>query len=78
MEEYRQSGLTEKNLAVIRQVLSGSIWREVVRLPDQLMAEARLLKEHAPVKAALRAQLAVAIALLTVAPFGSAISSGSA
>ena len=38
MEEYRQSGLTEKNLAVIRQVLSGSIWREVVRLPDQLMA----------------------------------------
>ncbi len=68
MEEYRQSGLTEKNLAVIRQVLSGSIWREVVRLPDQLMAEARLLKDHAPVKAALRAQLAVAIALLTVAP----------
>src|SRR5215211_6265823 len=68
MEEYRQSGLTEKNLAVIRQVLSGSIWREVVRLPDQLMAEARLLKEHAPVKASLRAQLAVAVALLTVAP----------
>jgi hypothetical protein len=68
MEEYRQSGLTEKNLTVIRQVLSGSIWREVVRLPDQLMAEARLLKVHAPVKAALRAQLAVAIAMLTVAP----------
>jgi integrase len=68
MEEYRRSGLTEKNLAVIRQVLSGSTWREVVRLPDQLMAEARLLKDHAPVKAALRAQLAVAVALLTVAP----------
>ena len=68
MEEYRQSGLTEKNLAVIRQVLSGSIWKEVIRLPDQLKAEARLLKEHAPVKAAVRAQLAVAIALLTVAP----------
>ena len=32
------------------------------------MKEARLLKDHAPAKAALRAQLAVAIALLTVAP----------
>jgi hypothetical protein len=68
VDEYRQGGLTEKNLAVIRQVLSGPVWREVTRLPDQLMADARLLKEQAPVKAALRAQLGVAIALLTVAP----------
>jgi integrase len=68
MEEHRQPGLTEKNLAVIRQVIAGPAWREVVREPDQLMAEARLLKDHAPVKAALRAQLAVAIAILTVAP----------
>ena len=48
MEAYRQGGLTEKNLAVIRQVLSGSVWREVVHLPDQLMAEARLLKGGVP------------------------------
>ena len=68
MEEHRQPGLTEKNLAVIRQVIAGPVWREVVRLPDQLMAEARLLKDQAPVKAALRAQLAVAIAILSVAP----------
>jgi hypothetical protein len=32
------------------------------------MAEAKALQDHAPVKAALRAQLAVAVALLTVAP----------
>jgi len=32
------------------------------------MAEARALREQAPVKAALRAQLAVAVGLLTVAP----------
>lgn len=57
LEDYRQLGMTEKNLAVIRQVISGPVWRAVVRLPDQLMAEARLLKEQAPVKAALRAQL---------------------
>jgi hypothetical protein len=68
LEEYRQGGLTDKNLALIRQVLSGPVWREVVGLPDQLMAEARRLKEQAPLRAALRAQLAVAIGILTVAP----------
>jgi integrase len=68
LDEYRQAGLTEKNLAVVRQVLAGPVWREVVRHPDQLMAEARLLKSHAPLKAALRAQLAAAIAILPMAP----------
>jgi hypothetical protein len=28
LEIYRRGGLTEKNLAVIRQVLSGDVWRE--------------------------------------------------
>jgi integrase len=68
LDEYRGGGLTEKNKAVIRQVLSGDVWREVVNLPAILMAQARLLKEQAPVKAAVIAQLAVAIAILVFAP----------
>ena len=68
LEFYRRGGLTEKNLAVIRQVLSGDVWREVVKLPAALMAQARLLREQAPVKAAVTAQLAVAIGILTFAP----------
>jgi integrase len=68
LETYRRNGLTDDNFELIRRVLSGPIWSEVVRLPYRLMAEARTLREHAPVKAALRAQLAVAEGLLTVAP----------
>ena len=68
LEFYRRGGLTEKNLAVIRQVVSGDVWREVVNLPAALMAQARLLREQAPVKAAVTAQLAVAIGILTFAP----------
>ena len=68
LEFYRRGGLTEKNLAVIRQVLSGDVWREVVNLPAALMAQARLLREQAPVKAAVTAQLAVAIGILIFAP----------
>jgi integrase len=68
LEEYRGDGLTEKNKAVIRQVLSGEVWSEVVNLPAALMAEARLLREQAPTKAAVIAQLAVAIAILVFAP----------
>jgi integrase len=68
LEIYRRNGMTEKNLAAIRQVLSGNICSEVVNLPAALMAQARLLREQAPVKAAVLAQLAVAIAILTFAP----------
>ena len=68
LEFYRRDGLTEKNLAVIRQVLSGDVWSEVVNLPAALMAQARLLREQAPVKAAVTAQIAVAIGILTFAP----------
>jgi integrase len=68
LEEDREGGLTEKNLAVIRQVMTASVWTEVLRVPARLMQEARDLKEQAPVKAALRAQRAVAIGILTVAP----------
>jgi len=68
LETYRPGGLTDKNLAIIRQVLSEGVWRSVVRLPELLIRRARDLKERAPVKAAVTAQLAVAIGILTVAP----------
>ena len=68
LEEYRPVGLTEKNMAVIRQVLSSDVWCLVVKLPLQLMREANAIRAQAPVKAAGLAQLAVAIAILTVFP----------
>ena len=36
LDEYRQPGLTAKNRAVIRQVLTDEVWGKVMRLPDQL------------------------------------------
>ena len=68
MEEHRHGGLTEKNLKVIRAVLTEGVWNEVVQLPCTLMAEARLLRHQAPVKAAVLAQIATAIAILCFAP----------
>jgi integrase len=68
LESHRKSGMTETNLALIYKVLSGPIWSEVIRTPYRLMEEARELRDQAPVKAALRAQLAVAVGLLTAAP----------
>jgi hypothetical protein len=41
---------------------------EVVSLPNILMHQARSAKDHAPIKAGISAQLAVAIAILTFAP----------
>src|SRR5882672_4807159 len=68
LEEHRHGGLTGKNLALIRQVLTAGIWSEVVSLPNALMRQARADQAHAPVKAAVTAQLAVAIAILSFAP----------
>jgi len=65
-EDYRQGGLTEKNIALIRQVLTPGVWSRVVKLPLAMMAAAR--QQYAPVRAAVTAQIAVAIAILTVAP----------
>ena len=48
--------------------MTAIVWSEVVRLPALLMQEARDLRDQAPIKAALRAQLAVAIGILTIAP----------
>jgi hypothetical protein len=68
LEEHRRGGLTDKNLTLIRHVLSDGVWMRVVNLPQALMAKARSQQERAPVQAAVAAQLAVAIAILTVAP----------
>jgi len=68
LEEYRRGGLTDKNQAVVRKVLTPGVWNNVVNLPMQLMREARADLPHAPIKAALTAQIAVAIAILSFAP----------
>ena len=68
LEEYRRGGLTDKNQAVVRKVLTPGVWKSVVNLRAQLMREARADLSHAPVKAALTAQIAVAIAILSFAP----------
>ena len=68
LEEYRSSGLTEKNRKLIREIAHSDVWREVVRLPPRLMAEARANCKAMPVKAAVTAQLAVAITILIRAP----------
>ena len=68
LELHRHGGLTGKNLALIRQVLTEGIWSEVVSLPNALMRQARADQAHAPVKAAVTAQIAVAIAILSFAP----------
>ena len=68
LEQHRHEGLTPKNLQLVRLVLTDGVWSEVVSLPNVLMHQARLTKDHAPVKAAIAAQLAAAIAILTFAP----------
>jgi hypothetical protein len=60
--------LTDKNQAVVRKVLTPGVWNSVVNLPVQMMREARADLPHAPIKAALTAQIAVAIAILSFAP----------
>ena len=68
LHQHRREGLTPKNLQLVRQVLTEGVWTEVISLPNVLMQQARSAKDHAPVKAAVSAQLAVAIAILTFAP----------
>ena len=41
LEGHRSGGLTDKNLALIRQVMTPGVWPRVVALPLQLMVEAR-------------------------------------
>jgi integrase len=68
IEQYRSTGLTEKNRRLIRQIAQSDVWREVVRLPQRLMAEARISAKTKPYRAAVTAQLAIAILILIRAP----------
>ena len=68
LEKHRVEGMTPKNMKLIRQVLNGEVWERVVNYPTLLMKRARSLKDRAPVKAAVMAEVAVAIAILTLAP----------
>jgi integrase len=68
LEKHRQGGMTPKNMRLIRQVLNEKVWERVVNCPTELMKRAHSLKDKAPVKAAVTAQIAVGIAILTVAP----------
>jgi integrase len=68
LEDCRRGGLTDKNTALIRQVLTPGVWNRVVQLPQKMMSTARSQRSSAPLRAAVTAQLAVAIAILTVAP----------
>src|SRR5262249_8832525 len=66
-EERPPEGLTEKNLAFLRKVLTPGVWGRVVKLPFAMMEEARR-QRHRPIRAAVIAQKAVAIAIEAVAP----------
>lgn len=68
LEEHRDGGITEKNLNVIRAVLTEGVWNKVVRLPRAMMVEARRDRHTAPMKAAVNASIAVAVAILSIAP----------
>jgi hypothetical protein len=68
LEQYRSTGLTEKNRRLIRQIAQSDMWREVVRLPQRLMAEARINAKAKSYRAAVTAQLAIAILILIRAP----------
>ena len=68
LDEQRPEGFTEKNAALIRQVLAPDIWDRVINLPFRMMAEARRDRARAPVQSAVKAQIAVAIAILTIVP----------
>jgi integrase len=68
LEKYRSTGLTEKNRRLIRQIAQTDVWREVVRLPQRLMAEARVNAKTKPYRAAVTAQIAIAILILIRAP----------
>jgi hypothetical protein len=68
LEDQRRGGLTDKNTALIRQVLTPGVWSRVVKLPRDMMSTAASQLSSAPLKAAVAAQVAVATAILTVAP----------
>jgi integrase len=68
LDQHRPIGLTDKNIAFLRQVLTPGVWGRVVQLPQALIAHAGEQQKSSPVRAAVTAQLAAAIAILAFAP----------
>ncbi|VFU10498.1 Phage integrase (fragment) [Methylocella tundrae] len=68
LEHHSPAAMTDKNLAAIRMFMQGEAWRALHHLPELLMDQAKEASYSAPVKAAGRAQMAVAIGILNVAP----------
>jgi hypothetical protein len=60
--------MTQKNLKLVRRVLNSEVWARIINCPGVLMRRARSLKDQAPVKAAVTAQIAAAVAIVTAAP----------
>jgi hypothetical protein len=48
LEQHRQDGLTDKNSALIRQVLTSGVWSRVVKLSVAMMASARSQQANQP------------------------------
>ena len=46
LEDHRQEGLTDKNIAFLRQVLTPGVWGRVLKPPFAMMADAR--RQQAP------------------------------
>jgi hypothetical protein len=68
LEKHRSAGLTLKNMDLVRKILNRAVWARVVNYPTQLMKQARACKDRSPTKAAVMAEVAVAVAIETVAP----------
>lgn len=68
LEEERGSTLTEKNLSIIRQVMSTDFWPRVIQLPPTLMKSALSIHNRHPKKAVALATVALQIQILTRAP----------
>jgi integrase len=62
----QRRGLTEKNRARLRQFANQEVIRNLVTLPDRLIAQAR--KQPVSSRSARKVQTAVALALLLIAP----------
>jgi integrase len=68
LEDDRPEGFTPKNTELIRHVLTPEVWDRIINLPFALMKAAWQQRDHKPVQSAVTAQIAVAIAILTINP----------
>ena len=68
LEDQRKPGMTSKNLGVVRAVMTGNVWKKITELPEEMLAAARKLLKSSPQRAALQAQRAIGIAILTFMP----------